>query len=224
MTSSDLASFESPEPDARIPYGDDPLQFGELRIPEGPGPHPVAILIHGGCWLSEFDITHLRKLAAAITKRVSQIGLEYRESECRAVGPERFRIARARTICGSANQLLTWPCPVVGHSAGGHSHSARRARAHDREPPAESRPRRGLGLPYDLAYLHQRTCSVIDKLLAALTHNPIATPWARPSTRSFRAQIFSRPTTITGRRRPSLLRGIRRETRLVAEPRVRHPR
>ncbi len=79
MTSADLASFESPEPDERIPYGDDPLQFGELRLPDGPGPHPVAILIHGGCWLSEYDITHLRKLAAAITETgVATWALEYR--------------------------------------------------------------------------------------------------------------------------------------------------
>jgi len=48
MTSDDLASFESPEPDHRIAYGEDALQFGELRLPKGAGPHPVAILIHGG--------------------------------------------------------------------------------------------------------------------------------------------------------------------------------
>ena len=79
LTSADLASFESPEPDERVAYGDDPLQFGELRLPEGTGPHPVVILIHGGCWLSEFDITHLRKLAAAVTRTgVATWALEYR--------------------------------------------------------------------------------------------------------------------------------------------------
>jgi len=34
----------------RIAYaGDDPLQYGELRLPEGAGPFPLAIVIHGGC-------------------------------------------------------------------------------------------------------------------------------------------------------------------------------
>jgi hypothetical protein len=33
----------------RIAYGSDPLQFGDLRLPSGPGPYPVAVVIHGGC-------------------------------------------------------------------------------------------------------------------------------------------------------------------------------
>lgn len=28
-------------------------QFGELFLPAGAGPHPVVVLIHGGCWLAE---------------------------------------------------------------------------------------------------------------------------------------------------------------------------
>lgn len=46
------------EPTARFAYGDDPLQFGLLRLPEGEGPHPLVIAIHGGCYLSMFDIEH----------------------------------------------------------------------------------------------------------------------------------------------------------------------
>lgn len=84
MTSKDLAGFENPPPDARINYGDDPLQFGDLRLPPGDGPHPVAILIHGGCWKAEFDITHSSKLAAAIAK----IGIATWSLEYRRVGNE----------------------------------------------------------------------------------------------------------------------------------------
>ena len=65
------------EPGAqRIAYGKDPLQFGELRIPIANGPHPIAIVVHGGCWaaqLGEWDprtvaIDNMRPMAAALTK------------------------------------------------------------------------------------------------------------------------------------------------------------
>ena len=48
LTSADLARFENPPADARIQYGEGTLQFGDLRIPSGRGPHPVAVFIHGG--------------------------------------------------------------------------------------------------------------------------------------------------------------------------------
>ena len=79
MTSADLAAFDNPSPDARIPYGDDPLQFCDLRVPPGDGPHPVAIFIHGGAWKAEFDITHSSKLTAALAKNgIATWSLEYR--------------------------------------------------------------------------------------------------------------------------------------------------
>jgi 3-dehydroquinate dehydratase type II len=33
-----------------IEYGPDPDNVGDLRIPHGTGPHPVAVLLHGGFW------------------------------------------------------------------------------------------------------------------------------------------------------------------------------
>jgi acetyl esterase/lipase len=39
--------------DARIAYGSAPEQFGDLRLPSGPGPFPLAIVIHGGCFVSK---------------------------------------------------------------------------------------------------------------------------------------------------------------------------
>ncbi|HUF31378.1 MAG TPA: hypothetical protein VMM77_12070, partial [Gemmatimonadaceae bacterium] len=52
-----VAATVSP-PDERIGYGSDSLQFGELRLPRGAGPFPVAVVIHGGCWLAEYDLKH----------------------------------------------------------------------------------------------------------------------------------------------------------------------
>ena len=34
--------------DARVPYGADANQFGDLRIPPGKGPFPVVVNIDGG--------------------------------------------------------------------------------------------------------------------------------------------------------------------------------
>lgn len=180
LTSADLASFESPEPDHRIPYGDDPLQFGELRLPEGPGSHPVAILIHGGCWLSEYDITHLRKLAAAITGTgVATWALEYR----RVGNPGGGWPATFQDIARGADHLRvlakTYPLDLdrvlaVGHSAGGHLALwlAARKKLTDREPFRAEKPVfpgavLGLAPAPNLAYLYeQAVCdSVIDKLL-----------------------------------------------------------
>jgi acetyl esterase/lipase len=180
MTSADLASFESPEPDERIAYGDAPLQFGELRLPNGPGPHPVVILIHGGCWLSEFDITHLRKLAAAITETgVATWALEYRRVGNPGGGwPGTFQdIARGTDhlrVLAKTHPLDLDRVIAAGHSAGGHLALwlAARSKLSDREPFRAENPVLpvavlGLAPAPDLAYLHeQNICDgVIGKLL-----------------------------------------------------------
>ncbi|HJS72804.1 MAG TPA: alpha/beta hydrolase [Vicinamibacteria bacterium] len=180
MTSGDLASFESPEPDERIAYGDDPLQFGELRLPDSPGPHPVVILIHGGCWLSEFDITHLRKLAAAITGTgVATWALEYRRVGNPGGGwPGTFQdIARGTDhlrVLAKTHPLDLDRVIAAGHSAGGHLALwvAARPKLKDRELFQGENPVLpiavlGLAPAPDLAYLHeQNVCDgVVDKLL-----------------------------------------------------------
>jgi hypothetical protein len=34
----------------RRSYGSDPDRFALLQLPAGDGPHPVAVLVHGGFW------------------------------------------------------------------------------------------------------------------------------------------------------------------------------
>jgi hypothetical protein len=58
----ELLNQPTPAANERIAYDKDPLQFGEIRIPAGTGPFPVAILVHGGCLSAK-----LKSLPEAVT-------------------------------------------------------------------------------------------------------------------------------------------------------------
>ena len=47
---STFIALPRPAPTLEIPYGANSSQAIDVFLPDGPGPHPVAILIHGGCW------------------------------------------------------------------------------------------------------------------------------------------------------------------------------
>ena len=122
----ELLALPQPAPDWRIPYGDDPLQFAELRLPDGAGPHPVVVLIHGGCWLAQYDIGHLRAMADALTASgVATWAIEFRRIGNAGGGwPGTFLdVAQGldllRSVAGD-HELDLDRVIVVGHSAGGH--------------------------------------------------------------------------------------------------------
>src|SRR5688500_15229650 len=54
MTFQDLTAVPRQPPDVRSAYGEDADQHGVLRVPAGPGPHPVVVLIHGGCFKAAY--------------------------------------------------------------------------------------------------------------------------------------------------------------------------
>ena len=126
MDSSALESFPNPPADHVIAYGEGALQFGELRLPAGPGPHPVMVLIHGGCWLAEYDLSHIRKLAAAFTADgIATWTIEYRRVGDPGGGwPGTFDDVANGTdhLAELAGQfkLDLDRVLVAGHSAGGH--------------------------------------------------------------------------------------------------------
>ena len=68
-SAQDILEKTLPKAAARIPNGTDPLQFGDLSLPTGKGPHPVAINIHGGYWRAAYDLEHNGHLCEALRKK-----------------------------------------------------------------------------------------------------------------------------------------------------------
>ena len=126
MSASDVVDLPQPEPDHRLSYGEDPLQFGELRLPEGEGPFPVVIVIHGGCWLAEYDLGYMSALAEALTAAgVATWSIEYRRVGDEGGGwPGTFQdVADAADFLleiALKHNLDLDQTAAVGHSAGGH--------------------------------------------------------------------------------------------------------
>jgi acetyl esterase/lipase len=79
IATSEIGTLAAGPPDQKIQYGPAPQQYGNLRLPKGRGLHPVVIFIHGGCWLSAFDITHAGSFEQALADSGYAVwSLEYR--------------------------------------------------------------------------------------------------------------------------------------------------
>lgn len=180
LTAADLGNFENPPANARIPYDDGPLQFGDLRVPPGGGPHPVAIFIHGGCWRARYDITHSSKLTAALARNgIATWSLEYRRvGDVGGGWPGTFQDVghgadHLRSIAREYNLDLDRVI-VIGHSAGGHLALwlTARSRLPAQAPIRSAAPLRvravlALAPAPDLEFLHaEKVCGhIIDKLM-----------------------------------------------------------
>lgn len=125
-SAQDILERKPPAADERIPYGDDPNQFGDLRVPAGKGPWPVVINIHGGFWRAAYNLEHNGHLCEALRARgVATWSIEYRRigqpgggwpgtfDDVRAAALHLRRIARAERL--DLRHVIT-----MGHSAGGH--------------------------------------------------------------------------------------------------------
>jgi acetyl esterase/lipase len=129
----DLANAPIAPGGTRIAYGSEALQFGELRIPSTKGPHPIAIVVHGGCYLAKIRnmderavaMDNMRPLATALTAAgIATWNIEYRRLGNGGGWPATFRDVAAaadflRTI-STDNQLDLTRGLAIGHSAGGH--------------------------------------------------------------------------------------------------------
>ena len=125
LTFAQLSTRTAPPPDHRIAYGPGPFQFGHLRLPKRPGPHPVVLFIHGGCWLSRYDIAH----TAALEQALADSGFAVWSLEYRRVGNEGGGWPGTFTDIGQGADHLRELAPryaldldrviASGHSAGG---------------------------------------------------------------------------------------------------------
>lgn len=120
-----LATLPNPEPTYSIQYGDHALQVGDLFLPQGDGPFPTVLLIHGGCWLSQFDRIHVRSLAAALAEAGKAVwSIEYRRVGDEEGGwPNTFLdvadAADALRTLAESHPLDLNRTLAMGHSAGG---------------------------------------------------------------------------------------------------------
>lgn len=120
--------LETPPPpaDERLAYGEGPYRFGELRLPEGPGPHPVVVVVHGGFWRARYGLEHVGHLCTDLKRRgYATWSLEYRRVGHEGGGwPGTLEdVARGadflRTLARD-HRLDLERVVAVGHSAGGH--------------------------------------------------------------------------------------------------------
>jgi acetyl esterase/lipase len=121
--SSDILSDPPPRAaDARLAYGPEPLQVGDLRVPPGAGPFPLAVVLHGGYWQATYNLIHTGHLCRAL----ADAGVATWNVEYRSVGVPggewpgaRDDVERALAYVPQLPFEHDGRTVLVGHSAGG---------------------------------------------------------------------------------------------------------
>ena len=101
----DINKLPSTPADKRVYYGTDSQQFGDLRLPTRKGRHLVAVVIHGGCYLSAFaDVQNTAALSSALTNAgIATWNIEYRRVDNPGGGSKRrFAAALQLQNCSAA--------------------------------------------------------------------------------------------------------------------------
>ena len=127
MTWPDLTSRPLPKPTATIKYSDLPTGVVDVWVPDGEGPHPVVLMIHGGCWQKAIADRTLRNYAAEALRQegLAVWNVEYRGVDEPGGGyPGTYEdVARAgNAMAEHASEFdldIGW-IAGFGHSAGGH--------------------------------------------------------------------------------------------------------
>ncbi len=112
-------------PENILRYADHPRGFAELRMPQGEGPFPLAVIYHGGCWKTGIAS---QAYMAPLATRWQQLGIATLNVDYREVGdgggwPGSFAdwAASAKLIDHVLGRYNVDPgrITLVGHSAGG---------------------------------------------------------------------------------------------------------
>ncbi|WP_371828568.1 alpha/beta fold hydrolase [Rhodococcoides fascians] len=123
-----VARLPRTQPDARILYGDSPLNCGDLRIPEGTGDerHPLVILIHGGAWESSYTSEYFGQLSEAFADvGMATWNLEFRRKNNSGGAFPGMFLDVANGVDYARQLAEEYPIDLdrvvlLGHSSGGH--------------------------------------------------------------------------------------------------------
>lgn len=111
---------------ASIHYGSGPRQVADLHLPDAAGPHPIAVVLHGGHWQAPYTRLVMRPLCVDLARRgIAALNVEYRRLGREGGGwPQTFE-----DVAAAIDQLARPGLPdadldlervtLVGHSAGG---------------------------------------------------------------------------------------------------------
>ena len=107
--------------DQVLAYGDDPGQIIEVRDGRaGAAQRPLVLIVHGGFWRPDIDLSHARPMAQAIAASGWTVALpEY----ARVAGNPAPTFADLTRMLAKAPQIVArhnGGVLLVGHSAGGH--------------------------------------------------------------------------------------------------------
>ncbi|WP_152364877.1 alpha/beta hydrolase family protein [Microlunatus speluncae] len=107
-----------------IAYGTEPSQVGELYLPDGAGPFPVVVVVHGGYWTAMWDRRQITDVVDDLVGRGYAVwNVEYRRvGEPGGGWPGTFSdlAAAIDALAGLDPALDLSRVVLLGHSAGGH--------------------------------------------------------------------------------------------------------
>lgn len=125
-SSADILSDAPPsDPDVRVAYGAEPLQFGDLRLPANDGPHRVVVAVHGGYWQAIHNLTHAGHLCVDLARHgIATWNVEYRRigdpgGGWRGTLDDVLHAFEHLPELARTHSLDLDRVVVVGHSAGG---------------------------------------------------------------------------------------------------------
>jgi dipeptidyl aminopeptidase/acylaminoacyl peptidase len=106
-------------------YGSHFHQFGDLLVPAGAGPFPVAVLVHGGFWREQYALDLMDDLARDLSRRgFAAWNVEYRRVGEVSGGGYPVTLedvgAAVDVLAGFDAPLDLDRVVAIGHSAGGH--------------------------------------------------------------------------------------------------------
>lgn len=126
MTPDDMLAYPRFPASVRIAYGTGDLQFGDFFRPQGSGPFPLVMALHGGCWDAAISLAHLSAWCYALAQAgIACWSVEYRGiSKTQGGWSGTFDdVVRAAAFLPRLTELEAIDVSkmlLVGHSAGGH--------------------------------------------------------------------------------------------------------